>query len=397
MGKIIITSITEKLLLFLMEGKRPLLISGIEQPRRETFLGNIYLARVSDVLPAMSGAFLSVSGDTVVFLPLSDKQRLLARGGYERDGILRQGDEVVIQIDREAIKNKPPSATGRLTLTGRYLVADFWGSGIRFSRKLSFSERDGLKQALSREQIPGRKKYGFTLRTNAGTLTDFTPVFQEMREFIQIFDHLDAVWRHRTCYSCLYRERLELVKKVQDISLSSYDEIITDSEDAYSVLKEAFPDGNIRFYRDDMVSLPALYSLDTHLKEALSKKVWLPGGGYLVIEPTEAMVVIDVNSGKGSRPAGRGTDSLYLRTNLEAAKEIARQLRLRNYSGMIMVDFINMESEADRQRLLESLADLLKEDKVPTRLVDMTALGIVEITRKKINRPLADFFALPVP
>ncbi|MDE6965003.1 MAG: ribonuclease E/G, partial [Lachnospiraceae bacterium] len=136
--------------------------------------------------------------------------------------------------------------------------------------------------------------------------------------------------------------------------------------------------------------LAKLYSLETHLKEALGKRVWLPCGGYLVIEPTEAMTVIDVNSGKAVGK-GKKSKSDYLTVNLEAAGEVARQLRLRNYSGMIMVDFISMEKESDNRILLEKLDRFLREDKVPARLVDMTALGIVEITRKKVSRPLADF------
>ena len=145
-----------------------------------------------------------------------------------------------------------------------------------------------------------------------------------------------------------------------------------------------------RLYQDNMLSLSALYSIETHLKQALDKKVWLPSGGYLVIEPTEAMVVIDVNSGKGSNEKNAGRKNLYLKINLEAAKEIARQLRLRNYSGMIMVDFINMDAKEDRQKLLTCLEACLKEDSIRTRLVDMTALGIVEITRKKVSRPLME-------
>ena len=139
-----------------------------------------------------------------------------------------------------------------------------------------------------------------------------------------------------------------------------------------------------------MLPLHKLYSIETHLKEALGRQVWLPCGGYLIIEPTEAMVVIDVNSGK-AESKGKKATGYHLNINLEAAKEVARQLKLRNYSGMIMVDFINMENEANKELLLQNLDRYLKEDKVRTRLIDMTALGIVEITRKKINKPLADY------
>ena len=180
---------------------------------------------------------------------------------------------------------------------------------------------------------------------------------------------------------------MELIRQIQDIPLTAYEEIVTDEPEVWQLLKDTFPEKTVRLYQDPSLSLSRLYRLDFFLQEALSRKVWLPCGGYLVIEPTEAMVVIDVNSGKAVHK-GRSSQDYYRKVNREAAAEIARQLQLRNYSGMIMVDFINMESEKDQKELLFLLDQLLKKDQVRTRLVDMTALGIVEITRKKINRPL---------
>ena len=389
MGKIIIIRKNNTILLFLMEDKRPSLIAGIEKPEKENILGNIYLAKVKDVIPAMNGAFLSISKEQKVFLPLTGQSLLASGGKYQEDGILRQGDEVVVQIAGEAVKTKPPVATGKLTLIGQYIVVDYFGRGITFSKKLSREAKERIKREIFSQEF-SRKNYHFTVRTNAGELTDPAPLFQEMQEFIAVFDGITDTWQHRTCFSCLYRTESELVKKIQGIPLSSYEEIVTDDEEIYHLLKEAFPDSVLRLYQDDMLSLSSLYSLETHLKEALAKRVWLPSGGYLVIEPTEAMVVIDVNTGKGSK--GKGRENIYLKINLEAAKEIARQLRIRNYSGMIMVDFINMESDEDKKTLLESLDRWLKEDRIYTRLVDMTALGIVEITRKKVSRPLSEFF-----
>ena len=209
--------------------------------------------------------------------------------------------------------------------------------------------------------------------------------------FIHIFDTIRDTYRHRTCYSCFYQPEPEIIRLIKNIPLDSYDEIVTDLPDLYDILIKAFSDKSVRLYQDEMLTLSKLYSIETHLKEALAKKVWLSCGGYLVIEPTEAMVVIDVNSGKS---IGKGKESrdYCLKVNLEAAKEVARQLRLRNYSGMIMVDFINMEEDVDNQTLMETLDRILQEDKVRTRLVDMTPLGIVEITRKKVSKPLFDFF-----
>jgi ribonuclease G len=172
--------------------------------------------------------------------------------------------------------------------------------------------------------------------------------------------------------------------------MKAYEEIVTDNLEVYTLLNSLSLMKPIRLYQDDFLSLSRLYSIDTHLQECLSKRVWLPCGGYLVIEPTEAMVVIDVNSGK-TESRGKNPENFYLKVNLEAARETARQLRLRNYSGMIMVDFINMESKENNGKLLKALDSYLMEDKIRTRLVDMTALGIVEITRKKVNKPLSEW------
>ena len=179
-----------------------------------------------------------------------------------------------------------------------------------------------------------------------------------------------------------------MIAVLKDLPISSYDEVLTDDERLYQLLSESNVK-NVRFYQDDQLSIWALYSLESGLKQATEKKVWLPSGGYLVIEPTEAMLVIDVNTGKGSIQKGnREKCGIALKVNLEAAKEIARQLRIRNISGMIMVDFINMKSKEEELFLMEKLAGYLAEDTVKTRLIDMTPLGIVEITRKKVSKPL---------
>ena len=392
MGKIVITKQNNRLLLTHFDEKQPVLIETAPLLSQEGILGNIYLARVKDVVSGLRGAFLSVSGEDTVYLPLKENNKFLcANREFSEGEYIRQGDEIVVQIAGEALKTKQPTASEKLELTGQYCVCSFFGHGIRYSRKLSKDKIDFLSQSIKEAFIEGRKQYQFTIRTNTESLTDPAPLIQEMRTFIQIFDTIRDTYRHRTCYSCFYQPEPEIIRLIKNIPLDSYDEIVTDLPDLYDILIKAFSDKSVRLYQDEMLTLSKLYSIETHLKEALAKKVWLSCGGYLVIEPTEAMVVIDVNSGKS---IGKGKESrdYCLKVNLEAAKEVARQLRLRNYSGMIMVDFINMEEDADNQTLMETLDRILQEDKVRTRLVDMTPLGIVEITRKKVSKPLFDFF-----
>ncbi len=381
------------LLLTLFDEKRPYLMQMTSLPEAGSMLGNIYLARIKDAPPGLSGVFLSVSKEDIVYLSLERCKNLLVANRDLAEGEKpRQGDEIVIQISGEAQRSKQPTATEKLTLAGEYCVCSYWGHGLSYSRKLGDDQRQSIGQAIRNAQAEGHKKYQFTVRTNAGNLEDPSPFLSEMRSFTQIFDTITNTYKHRTCYTCFYEKEAEIISSIKNIPLTAYDEIVTDEGDVYKMLTNAFPDKAIRLYQDDMLSLARLYSIETHLKEALAKKVWLKSGGYLVIEPTEAMVVIDVNSGK-AQGKGRDGRDYHLMVNLEAAKEVARQLRLRNYSGMVMVDFISMKSEEDNRRLLERLDAYLREDKVKTRLIDMTPLGVVEITRKKTSRPLSEFFS----
>ncbi len=416
MGKVIITEIKNRLLLVLFDERKPVFMQTAPLLHQDSLLGNIYIARVQDVVKSINGVFLTIKEQQTVYLPLTEKNRFLcANRQLEEGDIPRQGDELVVQVTGEALKTKQPTCSGNLSLTGQYCVCNYFGHGITISKKLDTEKKALLEDAVKEAELPGRKKYKFTIRTNAGSLTDFKPLLDEMALFIKTFDELTDCYQHRKVYSCLYRTDAEIMKLLQDLPLDAYEEVVTDIEAFYELLKAysvpssyhapvsrvlpmlteqqtyLYQNKPIRFYMDEQLSLSKLYSLETHLEEALSKRVWLPCGGYLIIEPTEAMIVIDVNSGK-TENRDKKNENYFLKVNLEAAKEIARQLRLRNYSGMIMVDFINMESKIHKQKLMSYLDSCLKEDKTPTRLIDMTALGIVEITRKKVNKPLADFF-----
>ena len=183
------------------------------------------------------------------------------------------------------------------------------------------------------------------------------------------------------------------LQDIRDSRDDELDEIVTDSPLLFDRLsafvKETCPtlSGRLRLYTDDY-SLHKLYSLETELERALSERVWLKSGGFLVIQPTEAMTVIDVNTGKFT--GKKNAEETFLKLNLEAAREIALQIRLRNLSGIIIVDFIDMETEESREELMRYLDSLLSSDQIKTTLVDMTKLGLVEITRKKVRRPLAE-------
>ena len=198
-------------------------------------------------------------------------------------------------------------------------------------------------------------------------------------------------YAHRTCYSCLYRAPSGYISGVRDYFSLDLERIVTDDKEIYEELKKTFgegaslPDGELVLYEDKALSLSALYGLEVKLEDALKERVWLKSGAYLVIQPTEALTVIDVNSGKCQKGLKSG---LYLKINLEAAEEIARQLRLRNVSGICIVDFINMDTEEEKEELVRNLKHHLEQDRIPTVFVDFTKLGLAEITRKKVKKPL---------
>ena len=211
-------------------------------------------------------------------------------------------------------------------------------------------------------------------------------IFEEYEAILKQYQNIRDYCRHRTCYSCLSRGDSHVVSRVRDYLSMGLEKIVTDDRAVYEELNVAFSkEAPIAFYEDSMLSLTALYGLRTKLGEALGERVRLKSGAYLVIQPTEALTVIDVNSGKCIK--GNAED-FYLKINLEAAEEIARQLRLRNISGICVVDFINMDTGEAGRTLAKALRHWLAKDTVPAVFVDYTKLGLAEITRKKVRKPL---------
>ena len=244
------------------------------------------------------------------------------------------------------------------------------------------------------QTIPMANKENFiVVRTNAENLSpeEFGQLEEEYRSLCKLFQTILGRAEHSTCFTQLSEKKVPVAEDVKNFYEKDYDEIITDIPRVY----EALTGGTnlpmkkpVRIYEDEY-SLLKLYSLKTKINELLGKNVWLKSGAYLVIEPTEALTVIDVNTGKFIKKAS-DTDETFFQVNAEAAKECARQLRLRNISGMVMIDFINMKSAEKREALLQLLRAESARDEVQTDVIDYTALGLVEVTRKRIDRPLRE-------
>ena len=200
-------------------------------------------------------------------------------------------------------------------------------------------------------------------------------------------------WKHKTAYSVLYKPENSLLSFIKSrIKSDEYDEIVTDSEEIMEILEGSGL--KARLYRDDKISLYDLYSLKTKMSEALSRKVYMKSGAFLVIDHTEAMTVIDVNSGKNTPSSKADPEDVILKINLEAAKETALQLKLRNISGMILIDFINMKSVENEETLINIMNELVCGEKIQSKVIDITPLGIMEMTRQKTDKPLSEIAEL---
>lgn len=305
-------------------------------------IGGIYLGKIQNVAKNIDACFVEIAPGELCFLPLREAGTAYLTN-RKADGTLKAGDELVVMVTRDAQKTKRASATADISR---------------------------MKQTFVKKGI---------------TPEDASKALQSLLEQAD----------HKVCFTCLFKPSEAVYEALEQLAApEEYSEILTDDPDIFRKLSEGsnslINQKSLRFYEDSAVSLRLLYSLERGMDEALDTRVWLKCGGYLVIEPTEAMTVIDVNSGKNeARKIGEDT---YYQVNREAAEEVARQLRLRNLSGIIIVDFINM-SEKERQRdLLETLKRLTAKDPQHPRIVDMTPLGLVEITRKKSHPTLAEQF-----
>ncbi len=352
----------------------------------KSVLGSIFIGKIKRIAKNVGAAFVELAPGETAYLPLAEvKEPLMVK--QCRPGRLTEEDELVVQVVKDAVKMKEPTVSTNITLTGQRLVFTRENRLLGISKKLGKQERESLRELFSERK---EDWYGLIVRTSAVNCTKE----QLLREFEELYGRFSAItgqYMHRTCYSCLYRAPSGYVSGVREALSLGLHRIVTDDAAIYEELKEAFGEdvalwgGELVLYEDQTLSLSALYGLKGKLKDALKEKVWLKSGGYLVIQPTEALTVIDVNSGKCVKGVQKG---LYLKINLEAAEEIARQLRLRNISGICVVDFINMDTEEEKEELARSLRSHLSKDRVPAVLVDFTKLGLAEITRKKVKRPL---------
>ena len=366
-------------------------------------IGNIYIGRVEKVVKNIQSAFIRLDEDHVGYLPLNDKPAMVLNRTLPK-GLpsIAEGDKVLVQVEQEALKMKQARVTGNISLAGNYAALDLLTGMVGVSNKIRNAERVEELKTMVSSDMP----YGVIFRTACEQARN-DAIWAELQHLSTQMDQIIHKAEYERNNGLIQGGKPEYLAIMEEYGWARIDEIQTDNKVIYEELyakknlvtstnassnqnhvpnNDSDVDQPRILYYEDEYPLYKLLSLETEITHLLDRRVWLKSGGFLVIEPTEAMVVIDVNTGKSI--GKKRQEEHLLKVNEEAAVEIAKQLRLRNLSGIILVDFINMKQPESRDKLIRTLKSALHKDKVPSRFVDVTALELYEITRKKIRRPL---------
>lgn len=396
----------------------------IERRGERYVLGNIYKGRVNSILPGMQAAFVDIGLGRNAFLHVSDvahhleefeefmdadnaeesKSGRRKRSEYRRRNeapsirdLLKKGQEILVQVDKEPMDTKGPRVTAYITLPGRYLVYMPTVEHVGVSRRIEDeAERQRLKEIIERIRP---KNHGFIIRTAAEGKGE--EEFQSDIKFLS--HHWERINKHAQSSSApaLIHEDLGLIFRViRDIFTQDVKRFVIDSKEEYDRIIE-FLDSllpalkpKVKLY-DKKEPIFEAFSIEKQISKALRQKIWLKSGGHIVINPTEALVSIDVNTGKY---VGReNAEETILKTNVEAATEIARQIRLRDLGGIIIIDFIDMDKEEHKNEVLKTMEDALKQDRSRTNILQITDLGLVEMTRQRTKPSLSSMLCQPCP
>ncbi|RYZ51885.1 MAG: Rne/Rng family ribonuclease [Proteobacteria bacterium] len=400
--KLIINATASETRIGLLEGNR-LVDLYVERHTKRGMVGNIYKAKISRVLPGMQSAFVNIGADRSAFLyggdvmdsnqmasmgaqPNQDPRELSNRTPIEK--VLREGQEICVQVAKEPLGTKGPRVTMVVTIPGRYLVLMPEFNSLGISRRI---EDEAIRKQLTEEVERFRpKEMGIIIRTAA---LEAPPghLEKDLKYLLKIWESVAEKRNKCAAPALLYQEPDLVLKTTRDLLSEDVSEIVVDDEQVFNQLKhfleDSIPGANeklVHFQGNDLIF--DHYGIEMELAKAMSRKVWLPSGGYLVIDQTEALTSFDVNTGKfvGSVNA-RDT---ILRTNLEALEEIVYQLRVRNLGGIIVLDFIDMESVEDQQRVNDRLLEALKADKSRTNVLAINELGLVQMTRKRTRESM---------
>lgn len=357
---------------------------AVERRSADNLVGNVYRGRVSNVVPGIQAAFVDLNTDKNGFLTLKKGEKLC------------EGQMVLVQVVKDARGSKGPAITRNITLPGRYVVLEPFGSRISLSKKISCKTKRNQLRGWALRNLP--PDMGLVIRTAAAQAEE-AEIQADLDQLLHNWDILQRRSKVGRGPQLLYRELDLSIRMIRDYVTDAVDCIIVDEGNTFQTVKNllqemGLPQIQVKLYtgQDDLFSN---YHLDEEIEGMSDRIVWLPGGGYLVFDYTEAMTVIDVNSGKFS--AGKDRDATSMTINREAAVEIARQLRLRDIGGIIVADFIDMNSEDEQKEILQLLKQEFASDKMKPKVMDITQLNLVEMTRMKARKNLASVLYTTCP
>lgn len=367
---LVVSKVRNKILGFQFEENK---LSRIYNLENKSLVGNIYVGYVKDIVKNLNAAFVEIDGESKGFLSLKNYPHKI-----------KQGDKILVQVAGDKVKTKDYLLTWKLNISVGSVILTVGNNNFSISKKIDDSLlREQYKNSFSHFCTD---EYGFILRTNAQS-KDLKNLENNINEAIEIYNQTVNKFNFLKAKTLVYKKDKQL-EVLEDFVLKKDGMVITDVEQIYESLKAA--DICASFNDEKKINLINKYSLEKHLKNSLNRHVWLKSGGYLIIEHTEAMTVIDVNTGKADFKSNR--DKTIQKINEEAAKEISRQLQIRNISGTIIVDFIGSD-ELKNGNLIAVMRQEVKKDYVSCSVVDITKLGLMEITRKKQEQPLYEIFS----
>jgi Rne/Rng family ribonuclease len=361
-----------------------------------SYVGNIYLGRIQNVLPGMEAAFVDIGKgrNGVLYAGEVNYDEADLDGELPRiEQTLKPGQAVLVQVTKDPMGTKGARLTQQLSIAGRYCVLAPGDGMLGISRKLPDDERERLRKILKSIKP---ENYGLIVRTAADGATR-EQLEDDVARLVRIWEQVQSRAENAQPLEPVYEEPDLVIRVIRDIFGSDYSDLIVDDEQLASQVRAYLSDvspelvGRVSVHTGEEALFDG-YEVTNQIRRALEKKVWLQSGGYLIIEKTEAMWVIDVNTGKF---VGKSNlEETVLRNNLEAAEEIARQLRLRDMGGIIVIDFVDMLVPANRDEVLKRFKRELARDKTKSRVMEISKLGLVQMTRKNVSQGLNESFTV---
>ena len=396
MNELVITNYKNSMISAVYEDKVMTQVSA-ERKKQTARVGNIYVGRIDNIVKNINAAFVNIADGVSCYFDMSaGTEPLFVKKQSPKK--ISMGDELIVQVTREDVKTKAPVVSAAFSLTGKYIVLVHGGNGIQISKKIQKkAERNSLK-ALLEPFAP--ESAGFVVRTNAVNAAK-EEIEAEVQQLLEKYKHICSNGIYQAKYTMLHQELPNYLLQFRDSKNNLLDKVVTNIPSVYTELQEFLKKYPLKTesgsdvvleFTEDANELAIRYKVNHFMDRALHRVVYLKSGATIVIDPTEALTVIDVNTGKaisGKKPS----EETFFAINMEAVKEIAAQIKLRNLSGIILIDFINVSNPEKKEELKEALRNEFRSDSVQTEVVDITKLGLMELTRKKVYKTLQEQLA----